>query len=222
MAGITPDYFRALAIPILRGRAFTPAEMNGPRGGYRQSGLRGTFLSRRRRTGQTNRVWVPRRLVARNVGIVGDAKQQAGRSVDAFIIDPPFSQFSDCEAFVIGKFSRIPPERLARTITAAVHGVDSNQPVYDIATMQERLGTAVAPQRINMTLMTLFAALALLLATMGIFGVTAYFVSRHVHEIGIRLALGATLIFALVAAADCLIPAHQASRVDPAVALRYE
>jgi ABC-type antimicrobial peptide transport system permease subunit len=56
--------------------------------------------------------------------------------------------------------------------------------------MEARLGTAVAPQRTNMTLMTLFAVLALLLATMG-FGVTAYFASRHVHEIGIRLALGA-------------------------------
>jgi len=117
--------------------------------------------------------------------------QQGRRPIDAFVVYAPFRQFADFEAFVIAKSSRIPPEQLTRAVTTAVHAVDPNQPVYDVATMEERLGIALGPQRANMTLMTAFASLALVLATMGIFGVTAYFVKRRVHEIGIRMALGA-------------------------------
>jgi ABC-type antimicrobial peptide transport system permease subunit len=119
------------------------------------------------------------------------SKQQGRRPIDAFVVYAPFRQFADFEAFVIAKSSPIPPEQLTRAVTTAVHAVDPNQPVYHVATMEERLGIALGPQRANMTLMTAFASLALVLATMGIFGVTAYFVKRRVHEIGIRMALGA-------------------------------
>jgi predicted permease len=275
VAGVTPGYFHALGIGVLRGRAFTLADLNGPRVAIVNRAFAEHFfpgedaLGKRIEFGSRQGMW--REIV----GIAGDVKQQGRRPVDAFMIYAPFSQFADFEAFVIAKSSRIPPEQLTRAITAAVHAVNPNQPVYDIATMEERLGVAIGPQRANMTLMTVFAALALVLATMGIFGVTVYFVRRRVREIGIRMALGAiprdvlTMVlmrglrlaalgialglagalaltrylgslheeisavdplalasaagvFVFVAAIACLIPARQAARVDPAVALRQE
>lgn len=191
VAGVTPDYFHALGIPILRGRAFTPADSDRLRVAIVNRAFAEHFfpgedaLGKRIEFGSREGLW--REIV----GIVGDVKQQGRRPIDAFVVYAPFRQFADFEAFVIAKSSPIPPEQLTRAVTTAVHAVDPNQPVYDVATMEERLGIALGPQRANMTLMTAFASLALVLATMGIFGVTAYFVKRRVHEIGIRMALGA-------------------------------
>jgi ABC-type antimicrobial peptide transport system permease subunit len=103
----------------------------------------------------------------------------------------PFREGFEPETYLILK-SGLPPSSLIAAATKAVHAADPNQPIFEVATMEERLRNSLSTQRANMSLMGVFAALALILATVGIFGVIAYFVNSRLQEIAIRIALGAS------------------------------
>lgn len=103
----------------------------------------------------------------------------------------PFAQFPMEDLALVVK-TDADPRALIPAVRRAIAGVDRNQPVYDVATMEARMAESVSSRRLLMIALAVLAGLALSLAGIGIYGVVGYFTSLRTHEIGIRIALGAS------------------------------
>jgi len=187
----TTGYFRAMEIPLLKGRYFNEHDVHeAPPVAIIDDKMAQRFWPRDNPVGKrirngSNPPWVT------IVGVVGTVKQYGLDQDLRMVVYSPHAQ-NEYNGMYLAARAAGDPTALTGALLREVHAIDPDVPLYEVRTMPDRIRDSLARQRFAMTMLAAFAAFAMLLGGVGIYGVMSYLVTQGTHDIGVRIALGAS------------------------------